>query len=371
MSKDYPVVVYGASGYTGRLIAEHLRDIGVPFVAAGRSRERIEEALRLVPGIENARYEIVEVEHTVEALTKLLTGRKVICNTVGPFKRYNLEVVEACLRAGVHYLDTTGEQAAIRQIDDAFGKDFAKAGLAMVPSLAMQYAVSEIAAQFCLEVPGVDSLELHEVCEAVPTVGSANTILDSACHPFHYLKHNELVPYERIEVTQVATPGGQVLTATSWGGSTNPLWFKNDGRVRNCKMDVAMWNQTLYKKQLDLERLYLTTLQWIPEKDLQPILDNIARGITAAMPPRESRQVHRSVDWCTGTGNNVAVKATLFSTGGYLQTGLLQAYGARRLISDTPRMTGFRSPSQVFGHHELLGVLKSYGYAALQVERLV
>ena len=134
---------------------------------------------------------------------------------------------------------------------------------------------------------------------------------------------------------------------------------------------LAMWNQTLYKRQLDLERLYLTTLQWIPEKDLQPILDNIARGITASTPPRESRQVHRSIDWCMGTGNNVAVKATIFSTGGYLQTGLLQAYGARRLISETPRVAGFRSPSQVFDHHELLGTLKSYGYAALQVERLV
>jgi NAD(P)-dependent dehydrogenase (short-subunit alcohol dehydrogenase family) len=371
LSSDYPVVIYGASGYTGRQVAEHLRDLGVPFVAAARNRERIEEALKLVPGIESARYEIVEVEHTVEALTKLFTGRKVVCNTVGPFRRYNLEVAEACLKAGVHYLDTTGEQSAIFQIDQAFGKDFAKAGLAMVPSLAMQYAVSEIAAQYCLEVPGVDSLELLEVCAAVPTVGSANTILDSLRNPFYHLKDNELVPYERIEVSQVATPGGQVLTATSWGGSTNPLWFKNDGRVRNCRMDVAMWNQSIYQKQLDLERLYYTTLQWIPEDQLGPVLDNMARMITPSTPPREARQVHRAVDWCTATGNNVAVKATIYCTGGYFQTGLLQAYGARRLMSETPRVAGFRSPSQVFGHRELMGALESYGYAAIQVERLV
>lgn len=370
MNSDYPVVVYGANGYTGRLICEHLRDLGVPFVAAGRSHEKIVAALKEVPGMENARYEVAEVEHTVESLTKLLTGRKVICNTVGPFKRFNMEVAEACLRAGVHYLDTTGEQSAIQQIDAAFGKDFAKAGLAMVPSMAMQYAISEIAAQFCLERPGVDSLEMHEVCDAAPTVGSANTIMDSTRHPYHYLKDNELVRYPRIEVTQVTSPGGRVLTATSWGGSTNPLWFKNDGRVRNCKMDVAMWNQSLYQKQLDLERLYFTTLQWIPEAQLQPVLDHMARGITQSMPPRESRGVNRSVDWVLGTGNNVAVRATIYSTGGYLQTGLLQAYGARRLMSETPRLTGFRSPSQVFGHHEIMGSLKSFGYAEIQVDRL-
>jgi NAD(P)-dependent dehydrogenase (short-subunit alcohol dehydrogenase family) len=371
MTSDYPVVIYGASGYTGRLVAEHLRELGVPFVAAGRNHARIVESLKLVPGIENARYEIAEVEHSVEALTRLFTGRKVVCNTVGPFNRFGMETAEACLRAGAHYLDTTGEQASVRKMADAFDADFKKAGLALIPSLAMQYAVSEIAAQYCLETPGLDSLEMHEVAEAVPTVGSAQTILDSIRQPFHHLKDNELVAYENIEVSQVATPGGRVVTATSWGGSTNPLWFAMDGRIRNCKMDVAMWNQTLYQKQLDLARLYHTTLQWIPEAQLQPILDSMAKQITAASPPREARQVHRSVDWCLATGNNKAVKATIYSTGGYLQTGQLQAYGARRLMSETPRATGFRSPSTVFGHRELMGALESYGYAAIKVERIV
>ena len=67
---DKQVVVYGASGYTGRLVCEFLREYQVPFIAAGRSQSRIEEALAKVPGIETADYEIVEVEHSVEALTE-------------------------------------------------------------------------------------------------------------------------------------------------------------------------------------------------------------------------------------------------------------------------------------------------------------
>ena len=47
-----PVVVYGASGYTGRLVCEFLRHYGLPFVAAGRDKARLESAMRLVPGIE-------------------------------------------------------------------------------------------------------------------------------------------------------------------------------------------------------------------------------------------------------------------------------------------------------------------------------
>ena len=52
MSSDKPVVVYGASGYTGRLICEYLREFGVPFIAAGRDKARIAEALDKVPGLD-------------------------------------------------------------------------------------------------------------------------------------------------------------------------------------------------------------------------------------------------------------------------------------------------------------------------------
>lgn len=368
MSNEYPVVVYGASGYTGRMVAEHLRDLGVPFIAAGRSRERIEEALKLVPGIESARYQIVEVEHDTQALARLFSGRKVVCNTVGPFMRYAPRVAEAALLAGVHYLDTTGEQHVLATLGDRFGADFAKAGLVMISSMACMYGLSEIGARYCLETPGIDSLEMIEVAQAVPTVGSANTILDAVRFPSYYLKDNELVRYPGIETCDIVTPSGRILKASNWGGSSNPIWFSRDGRVRNCRMAVAMWNQELYKKELELERAYKVQLQWIPEDQLPGVLDAMARGITAAMPPREVRQVHRAIDTCFATGNRVAVKSTLISTGGYFTTGLLQAYAARRLISESPRVTGARSPSEVFGHRELMGILESYGYAAIKVE---
>lgn len=371
MNTEYPVVIYGASGYTGRLVAEHLREFGMPFIAAGRKRERIEEAMALVPGIENARYQIVEVEHTVEALTKLFTGRKVVCNTVGPFMRFNLEVAEACLNAGAHYLDTTGEQSAILQLDEHFGNAFVNAGLVMVPSTAYMYGLSEIGARHCLETPGVDSLRMHGIGNAVPTVASAQTILDAVRHPCYYLKDRELVRYPSIENGKVCTPSGEVLITSNWGGSSNPIWFRRDGRVRNCKMDVAIWNQELYKKELELERAYKVQLQWLPEQQLRQVLDQMAVGITPASPPREIRQVHRSIDICLATGNNIAVKSTIFSTGGYLTTGLLQAYAATRLVTETPRVTGVRSPSEVFGHRELMGALESFGYASIKVEKVV
>lgn len=371
MSAEHPVVVYGASGFTGRMVMEHLRDLGVPFIAAGRNRKKIEEALKIVPGIEDARYEIQEVDGSVEALAKLFAGSKVVCNTVGPFMRFGVPVVEAALKEGLHYLDTSGEQHWLVKLRNEYSKDFAKAGLALIPSMACMYGVSEIGARYCLETPGIDTLDMTSVAQAVPTVASAQTILDAVRYASVYLKDNELVTYPGIETCDIVTPSNRVLKASQWGGTSNPIWFARDGRVRNCRMSVAMWNQELYKKELELERAYKVSLQWLPDELLYTILDAMALEITPATPPREMRQVHRSIDVCLGTGNNKAVKTTLFSTGGYFQTGLLQAYAARRLISETPRVAGFASPSEVFGHRDLMGILQSYGYAAINVEQLV
>ena len=125
MSTDKPVIVYGASGYTGRLVCEYLREFGIPFIAAGLDKARIAEALETVPGIDTVDHEIVEVAHAVEPLTELFDGARVVCNMVGPFAQHGGEVVEACLATGAHYLDTTGEQDWLIAAGDTYGQRMA------------------------------------------------------------------------------------------------------------------------------------------------------------------------------------------------------------------------------------------------------
>jgi short subunit dehydrogenase-like uncharacterized protein len=84
MSKR-PLVIYGANGFSGRLIAEFLREYNTPFIAAGRSASRIKQVLDQVPCIETADFEIVETEGTTEDLQRIFDGAKVVCNTAGPF----------------------------------------------------------------------------------------------------------------------------------------------------------------------------------------------------------------------------------------------------------------------------------------------
>ncbi|MBA3906720.1 MAG: saccharopine dehydrogenase, partial [Pseudonocardiales bacterium] len=74
MSMTKPVVVYGVSGYTGRLICEYLREYHVPFIAAGRDGKKVQAVVDKIPGIDTVEHDVVEVSHDVDALTELFTG---------------------------------------------------------------------------------------------------------------------------------------------------------------------------------------------------------------------------------------------------------------------------------------------------------
>ena len=74
MPTDKRVVVYGASGYTGRLICEYLREYNIPFLAAGRDEGRVKGIVDVVPGIETVEYDVVEVDHTAAALAEAFRG---------------------------------------------------------------------------------------------------------------------------------------------------------------------------------------------------------------------------------------------------------------------------------------------------------
>jgi short subunit dehydrogenase-like uncharacterized protein len=78
-----PVVICGANGSSGRLIAEFLREYNTPFIAVGRSSPRIKDVMDHVPGIETADFEIVETAGSLEELIRLCDGAKVVCKFGG------------------------------------------------------------------------------------------------------------------------------------------------------------------------------------------------------------------------------------------------------------------------------------------------
>ena len=364
MSTDKPVIVYGASGYTGRLVCEYLREYNVPFVAAGRDKARIQEAMDKVPGIDTIEHDIIEVAHDVEPLTELFTGASVVCNTVGPFAQYGREVVEACLNAGCHYLDTTGEQDWLIVCDEEYGQRMADKGLLLAPGIAQMYTTSEIAAQLCLEKPGVDTLDILVFWKGTPTVASTRTILVNAClSKAYYLEQNQYAEWPAdAGLYDVAIPGQhEIGLALPWGGMSHPVWFKHDPRVANVKALGGVFNRPLMLGVPQIVKGVLAAIEDLPDGEKLRVIDEQAAAVMNQMPPREATRINTSLDSVHASGPLGRAHCVIHGNSNYKQTGLMQAYGAYSLLQQPPKKAGFASGCQAFGHRELLGALRSFG----------
>jgi short subunit dehydrogenase-like uncharacterized protein len=364
-SNKKPVIVYGASGYTGRLVCEYLREYNVPFIAAGRSSEKIHAAMKShVAGIETANFEVVEVGHTVEALTQLFKGSSVVLNTVGPFSKFGPEAVEACLAAKCHYTDTTGEQDWLITLEERFGAKFAAAGLLLAPGLAQMYTTGEIAAQLCLETPGLDTLDIAVFWGGSPTIASTQTILvNAAMAKAYYLEQGHYVEWPAdAGLYSVSIPGQhEAALALPWGGTSHPVWFKQDPRVSNVKVLGGVFNKGLMQAVPQIVAAALKATEGMNDKDRYAALAKTAAGVMNSMPPRENPRINKSLDSVYASGPLGRAHCTIYGNCNYKQTGLLQAYAAASLLRQAPRRVGFASGCQAFGHQELLGALRSFG----------
>ncbi|MCR1781041.1 saccharopine dehydrogenase NADP-binding domain-containing protein [Nocardioides carbamazepini] len=363
-----PVIVYGASGYTGRLICEYLREFGVPFVAAGRDSGKLKASMEAnVPGIETADYEIVEVGHDVASLTELFRGASVVCNTVGPFSKHGPEVVEACLAAGTHYLDTTGEQDWLITCDEKYGADFAAAGLLLSPGIAQMYTTGEIAAELCLEKPGLDTLDIAVFWGGSPTIASTQTILvNAATSKAHFLQQNRYAEFDPSQgLVSLVVPGQHELALSlPWGGTSHPVWYRKDPRVANCKAQGGVFNAALMHGVPQIVAGALEATKDMSEAERDEALTATAAQVMNQMPPRENPRLNKSLDSVHASGPLGRAHCVIHGNQNYKQTGLLQAYAAYSLLQQPPLRVGFASGCKAFGHRELLGQLRAFGLVA-------
>ena len=369
MSDKRPVVVYGASGFSARLAIEFLREYGVPFIAAGRDREKIAEVVAAVPGIDTADYEIVQVDHDVDSLAALLEGAKVVCNTVGPCIYYASTVAEAALKAGCHYIDTGGETPWVRLAHEEWGAKFEAAGLLLAPATAYMSAVAEACARIAIErAPGIDSLEILTMFKGFPTYGSTQTIFGQLQWESIYLEQNEYREWPPVTTLEVTIPSAiTTQLALPWGGFPHPVWFKDHPQIANVKAFGGLLDRSIMEGIVAGQRDYQEKIRPMPADQQRQVLSEIADSMQSGLPPRENRRQQRTVDVVVGRGALDTVRVSAHGQGAYLQTGLIQAFAAHHLVHQAPRKVGFASPGEAFGHRELLGALEAYGFVRVEV----
>lgn len=122
-SREIDVVVFGATGFVGKLTAEYLANHapdGVSVGLAGRSQDKLER-VRSELGAKAADWPLVSADSSDPASMKAMAERcRAVATTVGPYMKYGMPLVEACADAGTDYADLTGEPLFIREAIDRF-----------------------------------------------------------------------------------------------------------------------------------------------------------------------------------------------------------------------------------------------------------
>jgi short subunit dehydrogenase-like uncharacterized protein len=113
--REFDIIVFGATGYTGRLVAEYLKGkTGLKWAMAGRSAAKLAEVRDLIGAAADTPLIIADASDpaTLDAMVK---RTKVVLTTVGPYQLYGNELVAACVANGTDYTDLCGEPAWMRQ----------------------------------------------------------------------------------------------------------------------------------------------------------------------------------------------------------------------------------------------------------------
>lgn len=135
-SREFDIIVYGATGFTGRLVAEYLVQhyegrADVPkWAMAGRSADKLAEVRDLIGAPKDTPLVLADASD-LASLDAMAARTKVVLTTVGPYQLYGSDVVAACVKAGTAYADLCGEPGWMREMIDAH-HDAAKASGARI-----------------------------------------------------------------------------------------------------------------------------------------------------------------------------------------------------------------------------------------------
>jgi short subunit dehydrogenase-like uncharacterized protein len=209
-----PLLIYGANGYTGALIAQLAAQRGLRPILAGRSRDAL-AALATPLALE---YRIVALEDRA-ALDAALADVRVALHCAGPFAHTSRPMASACLRTRTHYLDITGEIAVFEALAarDAEARD---AGVMLLPGAGFDVVPSDcLAVHLKRRLPSATHLALAFQGSGGMSRGTANTAAENLARGGMVRRNGRLMPVPADYKTRAIDLGrGLVLASTiPWG----------------------------------------------------------------------------------------------------------------------------------------------------------
>lgn len=149
-SKEFDIIIWGATGFTGRLVAEYIyinySSEKLSWAIAGRDKKKL---INVRDKIADENIPIIIADSFDEmSLTKMTQKTKVICSTVGPYSKYGSLLVKSCIKTNTHYCDLAGEAQWIRKIVDTYHQEAKNKKIRIVNSCGFDSIPSDIGVYF-------------------------------------------------------------------------------------------------------------------------------------------------------------------------------------------------------------------------------
>ena len=147
MNKDIDIIIYGATGFTGKLCVKYFQSLStaVTWAMAGRNLTKLEKVAK-----ENqTKVEILIADSDDErALDNLTSRARVILSTTGPFHRYGSRLVASCIKNYTHYVDITGENFWVKGLIEKHHEEASAKGIRIIPSCGFDSIPSDLGTFF-------------------------------------------------------------------------------------------------------------------------------------------------------------------------------------------------------------------------------
>ena len=340
-------VLYGATGYTGELIARRAVARGLSPVLAGRSAEQL---ARLAAELGLA-HRVAAVDDSA-ALDRAIGDLPLVLNCAGPFSRTADAVAEACLRRRAHYLDITGEMAVFEAMA-ARGGAAERAGVMLLPGVGFDVVPSDcLAAYVAQKLPGATSLAIAIQGSGGLSRGTAITALEGFGEgrgSGAVRKNGRIVrvpPAWKTRRVDFGT-GPVLMTTMPWGDVATAYYSTGIPDV-----EVYMAIPAGVRRVMTYGRFLLPILASSPVR--RWLTARVRRGSSG--PSAEHRARGRSRFWAEARdAAGRTASATLTAPEGYELTVRAAIECVSRALRGEVRV-GFQTPSMVYGADLVLSI---------------
>lgn len=330
-------MLYGANGYTGRLIVDEALKRGLRPVLAGRNANAI-EAMAADSGLESRVFDLDDSR----AVNEALQGLDLVLHCAGPFSATSQQMIGACLQQRCHYLDITGEISvfanAHRQSEDA-----RRADIVLMPGAGFDVVPSDcLAATLVRELPAATALQLAFKSGGRMSPGTAKTSIEGLAGGGCVRRDGQLqwvplawrsreVPFSDGKHLAVTIPWGDVFTAYISTGVP----------------DVEVYMAALPSMILRMKRMRmmkpLLSMQWV-QNMMKRRVEKSVTGPTAG--ERERSRMHLWAEVSTADGRSVA--GVMTTPNGYDIT-VTASLGIVEYLLKNGAEGGFYTPSLLMG----------------------